>query len=68
MQLASDNLALPKMSKSSANRRWWKARVFIEICRPLIRPALSFLNMSLENISDPRMKRKGVGDHLALSL
>jgi hypothetical protein len=47
------------MSKSSAYRRWWRAGVFLEICRPLMVPALSSLNMSLENTSNPRMKRKG---------
>jgi hypothetical protein len=59
MQQALEKLALPKMSKSFANRRWWIAELFLEIFRPLMVPAFSSKNISLEKTFDSRIKTKG---------
>ena len=59
MLLASERVAFLKMSKSSANKRWWIAEQCLEILRPLIDHALSALNNSLERASELMMKRKG---------
>jgi hypothetical protein len=59
MLLASVRVAFPKMSKSSANRRWWIAEQCLEILRPLIDPTFSAWNRNLERTSKPMMNRKG---------
>ena len=68
MLLAFEKVAFPKMSKSSTNKRWWIAEQCLEILRPLIDPALSALNNSLERTSEPMMKRKGKLDLLVSNL
>jgi hypothetical protein len=59
MQEASLGVALPKIKRSSAKRRWWMAGEDFEIFRPLIFPAASSLNKSLDKTSAPKMNKKG---------
>jgi hypothetical protein len=66
MLLASFGVALPKIKRSSAKRRWWMAGEFLEIFKPLMLPKASSLNSSLEITSEPKMKRKGERGSLCL--
>jgi hypothetical protein len=59
MQVASLGVALPKIKRSSANRRWCMAGEDFEISRPLMFPAASSLNKSLDKTSAPKMNKKG---------
>ena len=59
IQLASEMLALPKMSRLSANKRWCISKQFLEILRPFMEPTLSAVNSSLERILEPMIRRKG---------
>ena len=59
MLLAIVKVAFSKMSKSSANKRWWIVEQCLEILRPLMDLALSAWNNNLERTSKPMMKRKG---------
>jgi hypothetical protein len=59
MLVATEIEASPKMSKSSAKRRWWIGVQFLAILRPFKLPFISSLNMSLEKTSTPKIKRKG---------
>jgi hypothetical protein len=56
---ASLRLALPKISRSSAKRRWLMAGLFLEIFNLLMFPRDSSLKSSLERTSEPKIKRKG---------
>ena len=59
MALASLSVALEKIIKSSANKRWEIGGQFLAILMPCKLPRCSSFKMSLDKISDPRMKRNG---------
>lgn len=59
MQKALERVALPKMRRSSAKRRWEIAGQFLTILRPFNELANFSLRSSQESTSAPRMKRKG---------
>jgi hypothetical protein len=56
--VASLGVALPKIKRSSTKRRWWMVGEDLEIFRPLMFPAASSLNKSLDKTSAPKMNKK----------